>query len=98
MVQEGWESLELRGKNNKYSALRVIVKDPITGFSIIMKTPEEIVEAAAKSNLHHQFQTEGTSFWLAPLLNAFEFCAKNEENCNTLMDGSFVPSEDTDHL
>ena len=70
--------------------------DFVTGITRIIETQEEIVAAAAKSNLRRQIQTAGTSFCLPPLEDAFGPCVNNEANCNDVIAGSFIPPEDSD--
>ena len=60
--QEGHDSKQIRGKNIKLAVLKAEVTDFITGISRIMETQEEIVAAAAESNLRRQSQTVGTAF------------------------------------
>lgn len=69
----------MQGKKNKLSVLKVIVKCPITNDTKIVDTQGDIVAVVAKSNLCHQSQTEGIAFRIPLLLNAFDFCAENEE-------------------
>ena len=52
--QEGRDSRQIRGQNNKYPVLKAEVTDFVTGITIIVETQEEIVAAAAKSNLRRQ--------------------------------------------
>ena len=59
-----------------------------------MYTQEEIVVAAAESNLHHQLQTVGTDFCQPALFDAFGPCADNEDNYFGVLDGSFIPHKD----
>ena len=61
-----------------------------------METQEEIVAAAAESNLRCQSQTVGTSFCLPPLEDAFGTCANNEANCHPVIAGTFIPPEGSD--
>ena len=58
--------------------LKAEVTDSITGISRIVETQEEIVAAAAESNLRRQSQTAGTAFCLFPLEDAFGSCANNK--------------------
>ena len=55
-----------------------------------MYTQEEIVVAAAKSNLRRQSQTVGTTFCQPALFDAFGPCADNEDDCFGVVDGTFV--------
>ena len=49
--QEGWESRQLQGRNNKCLVLKPEVTDFVTGITRIIETQEEIMAAAAESNL-----------------------------------------------
>ena len=68
----------------------------VTGITRVVETQEEIVAAAAKSNLRRQTQTAGTAFCLPPLEVSFGSCANNEANCNNVIVSSFIPSEGLD--
>ena len=72
------------------------MKDFITGITRIVETQEEIVAAAAESNLRRQSQTMGTAFCLPPLEDAFGTCANNEANCHAVIEGIFIPPEGLD--
>ena len=61
-----------------------------------MYTQEEIVIAAAESNLRQQSQTVGTAFREPALFDAFGPCADNEANCLGVLNDTFVPHEDAD--
>ena len=61
-----------------------------------METQEEIVAAAAESNLRRQAHTVGTAFCLPPLEDAFGTCANNEANCHAVIAGTFIPPEGSD--
>ena len=61
-----------------------------------MYTQEEIVVAAAKSNLCRQSKTVGTAFHQPSLFDALGPCADNEANCLGVLDGTFVPYKDAD--
>ena len=59
--QEGRDSKQIRGRNTKSPVLKAEVMDFITSTTRIVETQEEIVAAAAESNLRHQSQTMGTA-------------------------------------
>ena len=94
--QEGRDSKQIRGRNIKSSVLKAEVTDFITGTTRIVETQEEIVAAAAESNLRRQFQTVVTAFCLPPLEDAFGTCANNEANCHAVLAGTFIPPEGSD--
>ena len=76
--------------------MKAEVTDFITGITRIVETQEEIVAAAAESNLRQQTQTTGTAFCLSPLEDGFGSCANNEANCYAVIAGTFVPPEGSD--
>lgn len=49
--QEGWELRHLRARNNKSPILKTQVKDWVIYIVTIIDTQEDIVAAAAESNL-----------------------------------------------
>ena len=61
-IQEGLESRQIRGRNNKQPVLKAEVTDFITSIIKTVYTQEEIVIAAAESNLRRQSQTVDTAF------------------------------------
>ena len=61
-IQEGVELRQIRGRNNQQPVLKAEITDFITGTTTTMYTQEEIVIAAAESNLRRQSQTVGTAF------------------------------------
>ena len=93
---EGLDSKQIRGRNNKSPVLKAEVTDFITGTTRVVETQEEIVAAAAKSNLRRQTQTVGTAFCLPPLEDAFGACVNNEANCHAVIAGTFIPPEGSD--
>ena len=95
-IQEGKDSRQIRGRNNKQPILKAEVTDFITGTVRTVHTQEEIVTAAAESNLRRQSQTVDTAFRQPPLMNDFGPCADNEENCLGVLNGTFVPHPDAD--
>ena len=95
-IQEGMESRQIRGKNNKQPVLKAEITDFITGTTTTVYTQEEIVIAAAESNLRRQSQMVGTAFREPALFDAFGPYADNEANCLGVLDGTFVPHEDAD--
>ena len=95
-IQEGIESKQIRGRNNKQPVLKDEITDFITGITRTVYTQEIIVVAAAESNLRRQSQTAGTTFRLPTLLDAFGPCADNKANCLGVLDGTFVPHEGAD--
>ena len=95
-IQEGFESRQISGKNNKQPVLKAEVIDFITGITKTVYTQEEIVIAAAESNRRHQYQTVGTAFHEPALFDAFEPCTDNEENCLGVLDGTFILHPDAD--
>ena len=50
-IQEGMDSRQIRGRNNKQPVLKAEITDFITGITRTVYTQEEIVAAAAESNL-----------------------------------------------
>ena len=94
--QEGRDSKQIRGRNIKSPVLKAEVTDFITGTTRIVETQEEIVAAAAESNLRRQSQTMGTLFCLPPLEDAFGACANNETNYHAVIAGTFIPPEGSD--
>ena len=94
--QEGRDSKQIRGRNIKSPVLKDEVTDCITGISRIVETQEEIVAAAAESNLRRQSETAGTASCLPPLEGAFGSCANNEANCHAVIAGTFIPPEGAD--
>ena len=90
------ESRQIWGRNNKQPVLKVEITNFITGITTTVYTQEEIVVAAAKSNLCRQSQMVGTAFRQPALFGAFGPCADNEANCLGVLDGAFVPHEDAD--
>ena len=95
-IQEGFESRQIRGRNNKKPILKAEMTDFITGITKTVYTQEEIVIAAVESNRRCQPQTVGTAFRKPALFDAFEPCADNEENCLVFLDGTFIPHLDAD--
>ena len=91
--QEGRDSKQIRGRINKSTVLKAEVTEFITGTTRVVETQEEIVAAAAKSNLRRQTQTVKTAFFLPPLEEAFGSCANNEANCHAVIAGTFIPPE-----
>ena len=76
--------------------LKAEITDFVSGTIKTVYTQEEIVAAAAESNLRRQSQTVGTAFRQPALFDAFGRCADNKENCLGVLDGSFVPHQDAD--
>ena len=76
--------------------MKAEVTDFITGITRVVETQEEIVAAAAESNLRRQTQTEGTAFCLPPLEDTFGSCANNEANCHAVIAGTFDHPEGSD--
>ena len=70
-IQQGVDSRQIRGRNNKQPVLRAAVNDFITGITTMVYTREKIVFAATKSNLHQQLQMIGTVFRHPVFFNAF---------------------------
>ena len=95
-IQEGMDSKQIRGRNNKQPVLKAEITDFITSTTRTMYKQEEIVVAAAKSNLRCQSKTVDTAFRQPVLFDALGPCADNEENCLGVLDGTFVPHEDAD--
>ena len=52
--QEGRDFRQIHGRNNKCPVLKAEVTDFVTGISRIVETQEEIVAAAAESNMRRQ--------------------------------------------
>ena len=61
-IQEGIESREIQGRNNKQPVLKAEIIDFVTGITRTATTQEGIVTAATKPNLRRQSQTIGTVF------------------------------------
>ena len=95
-IQEGKDSRQIRGRNNKQPVLKAEITDFISGTIKTVYTQEEIVSAAAESNLRRQSQTVGTAFRQPALFDAFGRCADNKANCLGVLDGSFVPHPEAD--
>ena len=95
-IQEGRDSQQIRGRNNKQLVLKVKITDFITRSVRPVYTQGEIVIAAAESNLRRRSQTFDTAFRQPPLMDVFGICADNEENCLGVVDGTFVPHPDAD--
>ena len=91
-IQEDRDSRQIRGRNNKQPVLKAEITDFTTGSVRTVYTQEEIVFAAAESNLRRQFQTVDTAFRQPPLMDAFGPCADNEEYCLGVLDGTLVRS------
>ena len=60
--QEGRDSKQIQGRNNKSPVLKAEVTNFITGTTRVVETQEEILAAAAESNLRRQTQTVGLPF------------------------------------
>ena len=74
--------------------LKAEITNFITGITRTVYTQEEIVAAAAESNLRRQSQTIGTAFQQPALFDAFGPCTDNQEICLGVLYGSFIPQED----
>ena len=61
-IQESVDSRQIRGRNNKQPVLKAEITDFITGITRTVYTQEEIVAAAAESNLRRQSQIICTAF------------------------------------
>ena len=94
--QEGRDSRQIRGGNTKSPVLKAEVTDFVTGITRVVETQEEIIAAAAESKLRRQTQTEGTTFCLPPLEDAFCSCADNVANYHAVIVGTFVPRAGSD--
>ena len=70
-IQEGKDLCQIRGRNNKQPVLKAEITDFINGTIKTVYTQEEIVSAAAESNLRRQSQTVGTAFRQPALFDAF---------------------------
>ena len=90
------ESRQIRGKNIKQLVLKIEVTDFITGITTTVYTQEEIVIAAAESNLRCQSQTVGTAFREPALFDPFGPCADNEANYPRVLDSTFILHKDAD--
>ena len=95
-VQEGLESQQIRGRNNKQPMLKAEGTDFITGITKTVYTQEEIAIAATKSNLQRQSQTVGTTFREPALFETFGLCADNKESCLGVLDVTFIPKANAD--
>ena len=95
-IQEGLESRQIKGRNDKQPVLKAEGTEFITGFTMTVYTQEEIFIAAAESNLQRQSQTVGTTFHEPALFDAFGPCADNKENCLGVLDGTFILHADAD--
>ena len=76
-IQEGVDSRQIRGRNNKQPVLKAEIVDFIIGITTIVYTQEEIIATAAKSNLRRQLQMVGTAFCQLALFDIFYPCADN---------------------
>ena len=92
--EEGRESRQLWIWNNKCLVLKAKVTDFVTDIIIIVETQEEVMAAAAESDLRHRSQSTGTIFYLLLLEDAFGTCANNKANCNDVIAGSFTLAKD----
>ena len=95
-VQEGIDSRQIRGRNNKQPVMKVVSPILSLGITTTVYNQEEIVVAAAESNLRRQSQTVSTVFRQPALFDAFGSYALIGHNCLGVLDGSFVPHEDAD--
>ena len=95
-IQEGKDSRQISGRNNKQPILKAKVTDFITGTVTTVHTQEKIVRTAAESNFRRQYQTLETAFRQPPLMDDFDPCADNKANCLGVLDGRFVPHHDAD--
>ena len=95
-IQECVDSRQIRGRNNKQLVLKAEITDFITGITRTVYTQEEIVAAAAESNLRRQSQTIRTAFRQPSLFDAFGPCTDNQENCLGALDGLLIPHKDAD--
>ena len=97
-IQEGVESRQIRGRNDKQPVMKAEITYFITGITTTVYTQEEIViAAAAELNLLCQSQTIGTAFRQPAFFNTFGQGADNKDNCFGVLDGTFVPCEDANH-
>ena len=62
-IQEGKDSQQIRGRNNKQPILKAKVTDFITGNVTTVHTQDEIVRAAAELNLPRQSIITLTDFY-----------------------------------
>ena len=76
--------------------LKAEITNFITGITTTVYIQEGIVIAAAELNFWRQSQTVGTAFRQPALFDAFGPCADNEANYLGVLDGTFVPHENTD--
>ena len=95
-IQETIELRQIRRRNNKQPVLEEEITNFIPGTTTNVYTQEDIIIAAAKSNLSRQSQTVGTAFRQPALFDAFGICANNKENYLGVLDGSFTPHKDAD--
>ena len=86
-IQEGLDSRQIRGRNNKQPVLKAEITDFINGVTTIVYTQEGTVVAAAESNLRRQSQTVGTAFRQPALFDAFGQYANNKQNCLGVLEG-----------
>ena len=61
-IQDGLDSRQIRGRNNKQPVRKAEITNFITGITTTVYTQEEIVVAAVESNLRCQSQTDDTVF------------------------------------
>ena len=95
-IQEGVDSRQIRGKNNKQTVLKAEITDFITGITTTVYTQKEIVVTVAESALKRQSKTVGTAFCQPVLFGAFGSCADNEANCLSVLNDTFVFHVDAD--
>ena len=77
--------------NNIQPVLKVEITNFITSTTTIVYTQEEIIIAAAESNLRRQSQKVGIAFREPALFDAFGPCADNKANWLGVLDDTFVP-------
>ena len=95
-IQEGLESRQIKGRNDKQPVLKAEGTEFITGFTMTVYTQEKIFIAAAESNLQRQSQTVGTTLHEPALFDAFGPCADNKENCLGVLDSTFILHADAE--
>ena len=93
-IQEGFDSQQIRGRNNKQLVLKAEVTDFIIGITKTVYTQEKIVIAAVEFNQRCQSQTVGTAFRHSALFDTFGPCANNDDNCLGVLEGIFIPHSD----
>jgi hypothetical protein len=93
---QGRVARTIRKRNIKEPVLKGVALCKETGLQKVVDTQESLVQAVAESNLRRQTQTEFTPFRSAPMLEEFGYCGENYKNIQSVLDGTYEPSQGTD--